>query len=148
MQTCRKNLICFYHALFFYAILSKWHCHFFYLLSLYSIAFICFVPFKHKKVVKKSQNIKKAIKNPETNSEQILVLIFKLSKNCKKPKPMMCCPTCGTPGCGQIAGLAFPAPFCGPCSGVCISPCGRPFGSYSWRYGPTRCIWSVTRFVN
>ncbi|CAD0199284.1 unnamed protein product [Chrysodeixis includens] len=36
-----------------------------------------------------------------------------------------CC--CGTPCNCQVAGLAYPAPFCGPCGGVCRGPCGRPF---------------------
>ncbi|CAF4923517.1 unnamed protein product [Pieris macdunnoughi] len=32
-------------------------------------------------------------------------------------------PACGVPCCGQVAGLSYPAPFAGPCNGVCIGPC-------------------------
>ncbi|KAG7302748.1 hypothetical protein JYU34_012709 [Plutella xylostella] len=46
-----------------------------------------------------------------------------------------CCPSLGVPCCGQVAGCAYPAPFCGPCCGrVCCGPCGRPFGTYSCRF--------------
>ncbi|CAH2106618.1 unnamed protein product [Euphydryas editha] len=36
---------------------------------------------------------------------------------------MPCIPCCGVPCCGQVAGISYPAPFCGPCGGICIGPC-------------------------